>query len=208
MSLPRHYEPLPTALVWHAYIRLVTGPNKEPCLCTQSHYKYTGHANSSAACFGCLCHWYNFVVILFSVNEKVVGAIQKGVCLLIGIHRQDTLEDAAALVKKVLKLRLWPTDRPWQANLNSIGGEILAVSQFTLYAVTDKGAKPCFYDAMGTEEARIMFDKIVEMLRESSGLKVETGAFGELMNVEICNDGPVTLILESKLNFDKNPDKL
>ncbi|PJF18109.1 D-tyrosyl-tRNA(Tyr) deacylase [Paramicrosporidium saccamoebae] len=117
-----------------------------------------------------------------------------------GIHRQDTLEDASILVKKILKLRLWPTDRQWQANLSEIDGSVLAVSQFTLYAITDKGAKPNFYDAMGTEEARTMFNQIVQMLRESLPGRVETGAFGELMNVDICNDGPVTLVLESRCN--------
>ena len=133
-------------------------------------------------------------------NGELVGSIEKGLCLLIGISRDDTISDAESLARKVLKLRLWDEgERGWQRTVQDIQGGILAISQFTLYGRTDKGAKPDFHAAMKTEEAREMFDKIVQMFRDSyAGGRVETGSFGQLMQVEIQNDGPVTLILESK----------
>jgi D-tyrosyl-tRNA(Tyr) deacylase len=135
-------------------------------------------------------------------NGELVGSIERGLCLLIGISRDDTIPDAESLVRKVLKLRLWSEgegEREWQRTVQDIQGGILAISQFTLYGRTDKGAKPDFHAAMKTEEAREMFEKIVQMFRNSypSGC-IETGSFGQLMQVEIQNDGPVTLILESK----------
>lgn len=99
-----------------------------------------------------------------------------------------------------MKLRLWAQDdKQWQRNVVDVQGGILAVSQFTLYGTTDKGAKPDFHAAMKTEEARRMFDCIVELLRTAYPQgRIETGAFGQLMTVDLVNDGPVTLVLDSK----------
>lgn len=109
------------------------------------------------------------------------------------------MEDAERLVKKVLKLRLWPDgDKHWCKSITEIEGSILAVSQFTLYANTDKGSKPDFHAAMKTEQAREMFNSIVDLFRRELGNaeRVQIGAFGQLMSVDIVNDGPVTLVLE------------
>ena len=103
-------------------------------------------------------------------------------------------------VKKVLKMRLWSDEagNHWKRNVVEVGGGILAVSQFTLYARTDKGAKPDFHTAMKTEEARAMFNQVVDLFKSAHPQgAIQTGAFGEMMDIEIHNDGPVTLILES-----------
>lgn len=145
-----------------------------------------------------------------TVDGQVVGAIDRGLCLLIGVHRYDTIEEATKLVNKVLSLRLWPDkpdrelqsdSRPWQQNVQEISRGILAVSQFTLYAKTMKGSKPDFHDAMKSEDASIFFNQVVELFRNalSDKEKVQTGAFGQLMSVDIVNDGPVTIILESEV---------
>lgn len=131
-----------------------------------------------------------------------MGAIGRGLCLLIGLCRDDSEEVARKLVRKVLTLRLWEDaegDRGWQRSVGELdNGGILAISQFTLYGRTEKGAKPDFHEAMGTEAARTLFARTVEMLREGHpGGQVETGAFGQLMSVSIVNDGPVTIILDS-----------
>lgn len=103
-------------------------------------------------------------------------------------------------VKKVLKVRVWPDDagNHWKRNVVEVGGGILAISQFTLYGNTDKGAKPDFHTAMKTAEARAMFDQLVGLFKSAHPQgTIQTGAFGEMMDVEIHNDGPVTLVLES-----------
>lgn len=134
------------------------------------------------------------------VSGETVGAIDKGLCLLVGINRDDTLEDATKLIKKVLSVRVWSDDegKMWKRSVMDINGGVLAVSQFTLEAVLVKGTKPDFHRAMSTDAARQMFNEIVEIIKTAypSGL-VQTGAFGELMSVEMINDGPVTLVFES-----------
>lgn len=136
------------------------------------------------------------------VEGNVVGAIQQGLCLLVGIHRFDTLEDVKSMVGRVLKLRLFGEDKgSWKQGLkdrSDLG--VLAVSQFTLYARTDKGSKPDFHEAMRGDTALPMFNSFVEMMQKElgSGERVQTGAFGQLMEVEIINDGPVTILLETK----------
>jgi len=98
----------------------------------------------------------------------------------------------------VLRLRFWSEEAegPWKKNIKDIGGGILAVSQFTLLARTDKGSKPDFHQAMSGPDALLLFDYFVELLQKDHG-PVATGAFGEYMQVDIQNDGPVTIILEA-----------
>jgi D-tyrosyl-tRNA(Tyr) deacylase len=111
------------------------------------------------------------------------------------------------LVRKVLSLKLFDDGDGglWKKSVKDVKGGILAVSQFTLYAVTDKGAKPDFHEAMKTEEARKFFEQVVSMFKNNypDGI-VQTGSFGDFMNVEIINDGPTTIILESPVTKDKN----
>lgn len=135
------------------------------------------------------------------VNGEVVGAIDKGLNILIGISKEDTIEDLLYLRDKILNLRIFEDgDKKMNLSLLDIKGDILAISQFTLYGDCRKGRRPNFMNAEGGEKANILYEKFVELLKESN-LKVETGIFGADMKVDIQNDGPVTLMLDSKKNF-------
>ncbi len=133
-----------------------------------------------------------------TVGEEVVGEIGPGLVVLLGIGRDDGDEDAAYLVEKIVNLRLFPDDggRFDLSALETHAG-LLVVSQFTLFADTRKGRRPSFGEAAPPQEALALFQKTVTLLREE-GLRVETGRFQEHMLVEIHNDGPVTLMLDSE----------
>ena len=132
------------------------------------------------------------------VNEKVVGKIGRGVCLLVGIERGDSEEDAQYLAKKVIELRIFP-DKEGKMNLSlqEIQGEVLAVSQFTLASSVRKGRRPSFDKAEVAEKADKLFNEFATLIRER-GIKVETGIFQAMMEVHMINEGPVTFILQSK----------
>lgn len=132
------------------------------------------------------------------VNGEIVGAIQKGFVLLVGVTHEDQLSDAAALADKVANLRVFEdSDGKMNLSLLNIGGEILSVSQFTLYGDCRKGRRPNFMAAARPDHAIGIYDAFNELLREK-GIKVETGVFGAMMDVQLINDGPVTLIIDSK----------
>ena len=131
-----------------------------------------------------------------SVNNKVVGSIDKGYCLLVGVHKESTEEDAKYLAKKVAQARLFEDENDKiNLSLKDVGGSILSVSQFTLYADTKKGNRPSFTNAAGAEKANELYEKFNEFLREE-GVTVETGIFQTMMEVNIVNDGPVTIVYE------------
>ncbi|MCH7983383.1 MAG: D-tyrosyl-tRNA(Tyr) deacylase [Chloroflexi bacterium] len=137
-----------------------------------------------------------------SVDGNVIGEIGPGLCLLIGITHEDSDNDLKYIVEKTLNMRIFPPEAPepgdsgFDRSVQDIGGGLLLVSQFTLYASTRKGRRPGFTDAARPEMAGPMFDRVVAAFR-SSGLRVETGVFGALMNVAIENAGPVTIVLDS-----------
>ena len=133
-----------------------------------------------------------------SINGEVVGKIERGLVVFLGVAQEDKEADASSLADKTLNLRIFSDDEG-KFNLSAleVGGELLAVSQFTLIADTRKGRRPSFAGAAPPEHAEALFERFVELLRES-GLRVETGRFGEHMHVEIHNDGPVTIMLDSK----------
>lgn len=136
-----------------------------------------------------------------TVEGEIVGSINKGLNLLIGISKEDTEEDLLYLKDKILNLRIFEDENDkMNLSLLDIKGEILAISQFTLYGDCRKGRRPNFMEAEGGERARTLYERFVELLRESN-LKVETGKFGAHMIVDIQNDGPVTLMLDSKKKF-------
>ena len=131
-----------------------------------------------------------------SVESKVVGSIDKGYCLLVGVHKESTEEDAKYLAKKISQARLFEDENDKiNLSLKDVGGSILSVSQFTLYADTKKGNRPSFTSAAGAEKANELYEKFNEYLREE-GVKVETGIFQTMMEVNIVNDGPVTIVYE------------
>ena len=131
-----------------------------------------------------------------SVENKVVGSIDKGYCLLVGVHKESTEEDAKYLAKKVAQARLFEDENDKiNLSLKDVGGSILSVSQFTLYADTKKGNRPSFTSAAGAEKANQLYEKFNEFLREE-GVTVETGIFQTIMEVNIVNDGPITIVYE------------
>ncbi|AGX43836.1 D-aminoacyl-tRNA deacylase [Clostridium saccharobutylicum] len=136
-----------------------------------------------------------------SVDGEIIGKINEGVNVLIGISKDDTLEDLKYIKDKIINLRIFHDENDkMNLSLLDIQGEILAISQFTLYGDCRKGRRPNFMDAKGGNEAKELYDEFIKMIK-TSNLKVETGEFGAHMKVEINNDGPVTILLDSKRNF-------
>ena len=133
-----------------------------------------------------------------TVDGEVTGSIQKGYVLLVGITHEDTEKDADYIAKKVAGLRLWEDEEgKMNRSIDEVDGEILSVSQFTLYGDVRRGRRPSFIDAARPENAEPIWNYFNNALREQ-GLKVETGVFGAMMDVRLVNDGPVTIIIESK----------
>ena len=130
-----------------------------------------------------------------SVEQKTVGRIGRGLCLLVGVEKGDAEEAAVYLAQKIVELRIFP-DPAGKMNLSllDIGGGVLAVSQFTLAGSIRKGRRPSFDRAEDPQSAAALFDYFVELL-QAKGVEVATGVFGAMMDVHLINDGPVTFIL-------------
>ena len=135
------------------------------------------------------------------VNGEVIGSIGRGLNVLIGISNDDTIEDLKYIKDKIVNLRIFE-DKNDKMNFSvlDVKGELLIISQFTLYGDCRKGRRPNFMNAKGGEEAKVLYLKLIEMLQET-GLNVQTGEFGADMKVDIQNDGPVTLLLDSTKEF-------
>ena len=132
-----------------------------------------------------------------TVNGEEISGIGSGLLLLVGIARGDGEAEADWLAEKVAGLRVFADDEgKMNLDVREAGGEILAVSQFTLLADTRKGKRPSFVEAAPPEEAEMLFDYFCEKLREAGVASMETGSFGAMMDVSLVNDGPVTIILE------------
>ena len=133
------------------------------------------------------------------VDGTVTGAINKGLLILVGIEDADTEEDILWLTKKIAGLRIF-NDQNGVMNLSvmEIGGGLLAVSQFTLMASTKKGNRPSYIRASKGEFAQPMYERFCRTLEKESGIKVEKGVFGGDMKVSLLNDGPVTIIMDTK----------
>jgi len=135
------------------------------------------------------------------VQGKVVGEIKKGLLVLLGVGEGDGHRDVEYMVQKIPDLRIFP-DQKGAMNLSclDVEGEILVVSQFTLWGDVRKGRRPSFTRAAKPEQAKTLYEAVVEGLRQR-GIKVETGIFQEMMDVFIVNDGPVTILLDSEKLF-------
>lgn len=131
------------------------------------------------------------------VNGNIVGEIENGLLILLGITEQDTEKDIETIVQKLINLRIFEDDsNKMNLSLLDIGGSILSVSQFTLYGDVRKGRRPSFSKAAPPQMAEKLYDKFNEYI-ESQSIHIETGTFGAMMDVSLTNDGPVTFVIES-----------
>lgn len=136
-----------------------------------------------------------------SVDGQVTGSIEHGLVVLLGVKKGDTEKEAEYIVEKIINLRIFEDeDGKMNRSLIDTGGELLMVSQFTLYGDARKGRRPSFTDAEDPEEAFRLFNYSVEYASKK-GIKVATGVFGANMQVYICNDGPCTILLDSEKMF-------
>ena len=136
-----------------------------------------------------------------TVDGNVTGSIGKGLMVLIGVEEGDTEKDAEYIAKKVSALRVFDDENGvMNLSVQDIGGEILAVSQFTLLGDVRKGNRPSYFTAAGPEEADALYRKVIDLIEEK-GIHVEEGVFQAEMMVKIHNDGPVTILLESRKLF-------
>jgi D-tyrosyl-tRNA(Tyr) deacylase len=136
-----------------------------------------------------------------TVREEVTGKIDRGLLVLIGIGAADTEADADYLADKISGLRIFEDEHgKMNLSLSEIAGSVLAVSQFTLYGDVRRGRRPSFDAAAAPEKARMLYEYFVERIR-AAGLRCETGRFQEMMRVELVNDGPVTILLDSSRAF-------
>jgi D-tyrosyl-tRNA(Tyr) deacylase len=132
------------------------------------------------------------------VQGDEVGSISSGLLVFLGVGKQDTQADLNWMVKKLVDLRIFEnTDGKMNYSVNDISGEILLVSQFTLYGDCRKGNRPSFSEAALPDTAENMYKQMIEAINQR-GIKLETGIFGAEMEVELVNDGPVTILLDSK----------
>jgi D-tyrosyl-tRNA(Tyr) deacylase len=135
-----------------------------------------------------------------TIEGKVHGQIGAGVLVLLGVAPGDTVEDGAWLAQKVAKLRIFPDDAGhMNRSIVDIGGGVLVVSQFTLFASTRKGARPSFNAAAAPALAQSLYNTFVDQMTAALGRPVATGQFAAMMQVALVNDGPVTLLLDSKV---------
>ncbi|TVQ04030.1 MAG: D-tyrosyl-tRNA(Tyr) deacylase [Balneolaceae bacterium] len=132
-----------------------------------------------------------------TIDGKISGKIEKGLLLLVGIHKSDTKAEADWCIRKIPKLRIFEdSEGKMNRSAEEVEGEILVVSQFTLYGDTKKGMRPSYIEAARQDVAEPIYEYMIDKLKKDSGLTVESGEFGAMMQVELVNDGPVTLILE------------
>ncbi len=133
-----------------------------------------------------------------AVNQDTVGNIDNGLCIFIGIMENDQPKDIEYIVDKIVNLRIFPNaEGKFDQSVIETKGELLIISQFTLYANTKKGRRPSFTRSAKPQEAKFIFNETINQF-EATGLKIQTGLFQSHMNVSIVNDGPVTIFIDSR----------
>lgn len=134
-----------------------------------------------------------------SVNNEIVSSIQKGFVILLGIEMNDTDADVLYLSNKIFKLRVFEDENDkMNKSISDVNGDLLLISQFTLYADTEKGNRPSFIRAARPEQAIPLYEQMISEMELLLGKKISTGVFGAHMHVQLINDGPVTIIIDSK----------
>ena len=134
-----------------------------------------------------------------TIEQKIVAQINQGLLVLVGIEEEDNIEDINWLVSKIINLRIFADENDvMNLSVKDINGEIIAVSQFTLHALTKKGNRPSYIKAAKPDIAIPMYEKFVQQLETELGATIQTGQFGADMKVALVNDGPVTIIIDSK----------
>lgn len=134
-----------------------------------------------------------------TIDNKVVASIQHGLMILLGIEPTDTPDDVDYLCGKASRLRIFDDENGvMNKSVTDVNGELLVVSQFTLYAQTSKGNRPSYIRAARPEQAIPLYELFIKKIEETSGIKPQTGQFGAMMDVALINDGPVTIIIDSK----------
>jgi D-tyrosyl-tRNA(Tyr) deacylase len=136
------------------------------------------------------------------VGDRVTGAIERGLLVLLGVGRGDTMADVHYVAGKIRDLRVFESDagKPMDRSVVEVGGAVLVVSQFTLYGDVRKGRRPAFDEAAPPDEARHLYESLVRELQAAS-VPVSTGEFQAMMHVELVNDGPVTMLVDSRRQF-------
>ena len=157
--------------------------------------------------FDTLCVKYKFMIAIIQrvseasvkINDIIKGEIQVGFVILLGVTHTDIQDDIEWLSKKIVGMRIF-SDEEGRMNLdlNSVNGNVLLISQFTLYSSTKKGNRPSFLEAARPEIAIPLYEKMILQLEKDLGKSIQTGEFGADMKVSLINDGPVTIILDSK----------
>jgi D-tyrosyl-tRNA(Tyr) deacylase len=136
-----------------------------------------------------------------TVNQEITGEIALGLLVLLGVARDDSESDANYLAEKIIGLRIFEDDQgKMNRSLQDVGGSVLAISQFTLYGDVRRGKRPSFDAAAPPEKARQLYQFFVDQIRDA-GLRCATGRFQETMKVELANEGPVTILLDSQKSF-------
>lgn len=131
------------------------------------------------------------------VDEEIIGSCSAGLLLLVGFGKDDSESNLKTMAEKLIHLRVFPDENGrFHHSVLEIGGEILAVPQFTLYGETNKGRRPDFFNALHPDQATELFDQFAALLSDLTGKEIATGQFGAHMQVALENDGPVTLLLE------------
>jgi len=132
-----------------------------------------------------------------SVDDVVIGSIQKGIMALVGIDKVDTEKDADKLFNKIINYRIFPDEHgKMNLSLKAVRGGLLLVPQFTLVAETAKGTRPGFSTGMPPQEGKQLFEYLIEHAKKQNDVSIANGCFGAYMQVNLCNDGPVTFILQ------------
>ena len=133
------------------------------------------------------------------VSNKIISEIKLGFLILLGVEKSDSKEDINWLVSKILNLRVFSDDEhKMNLSIKDINGEIIVVSQFTLHAKTKKGNRPSYINAANPEQAEPLYEEFISLLKNESTVSVQSGVFGANMQLDIVNDGPVTIIIDSK----------